>query len=168
MDTTRPSRVIGGAHTHTHTPSGGEEGDRYDSVVSDSTRRTDERRSRLDLSNLWKSRRLRVRRNYLSFGGEREEEKKKKKDEGWTIKLDCSAWLRVRFVRFLFSLFATAEEKKAVTFNRFRNPLFHYTFRTRARRQEWRRSLEERDSPWEEDTVSFIHFNPFQNSFDFT
>lgn len=80
--TLRVHPVLSVARTHTHTPSGGEEGDRYDSVVSDSTRRTDERRSRLDLSNLWKSRRLRVRRNYPSFGGEREEEKKKKKDEG--------------------------------------------------------------------------------------
>lgn len=124
MDTTRPSRVIGGTHTrtrtHARTPSGGGEGWRWlgfrcFQLVGRKTIET------IDLPNLWKSRaRLGVRRawNYPSF--ERRTRGGKKKKKRWRLNNKTRLFRLVACTLCPFSVFSFRErqkKKKAVTFN---------------------------------------------------
>lgn len=81
----------------------------------------------------------------------------KKKKKRWRLNNKTRLFRLVACTLCPFSVFSfrDGKKKKRLRLSVFRNPFPHVK---RIRRQEWRRSLEERDSPSEEDTVSFNFF----------
>lgn len=135
------------------------ESNRFDSVRGPIPRTKDDRGwSRASrFCRLWKSRRLRVTLwNYpvLRLANGEEGRKKKKR---WRLNNKTRLFRLVACTLCPFSVFSfrDGKKKKRLRLSVFRNPFPHVK---RIRRQEWRRSLEERDSPSEEDTVSFNFF----------